>query len=266
MEHSDANPVKHVTAFVASARKKHTYEAVTLFLKHLQSLGEIEYEIVRLSDYRIEFCRGCKVCFAKGEEHCPLKDDRDLLIEKMMVSDGVVFASPNYSFQVAGNMKTFLDRLGFSMHRPRFFGKTFTSIVTQGFGGGGKIVNYLAFAAQALGFTTVKGSCITGLEPMTARERQKMDKTLAAHARRYYASLAKSGYPAPSWLMLIGFRMGRASIRHELDTASRDYTYYAERGWLESDYFYPTRLGPLKAVGAYLFDSLGTRMARARSK
>jgi multimeric flavodoxin WrbA len=30
----------------------------------------------------------------KGEEFCPLKDERDLLIEKMMSSDGVVFACP----------------------------------------------------------------------------------------------------------------------------------------------------------------------------
>ncbi len=33
----------------------------------------------------------------------------------------------------------FLDRLGFVFHRPRFFGKAFTSIVAQGIYGGGKI-------------------------------------------------------------------------------------------------------------------------------
>ena len=32
----------------------------------------------------------------------------------------------------SGMMKVFLDRLGFSMHRPRFFGKAFTSIIAQG--------------------------------------------------------------------------------------------------------------------------------------
>ncbi len=90
-----------------------------------------------------------------------MKDDRDVLIEKIMASDGVVFASPNYSFQVSAIMKAFLDRLGFAFHRPRFFGKTFTSIVTQGIYGGGKIVDYLDFVANGLGFNTVKGSCIT---------------------------------------------------------------------------------------------------------
>jgi len=34
-----------------------------------------------------------------------------------------------------------------------------------------------------------------------------------------------------------------------LDT-SRDYRYYAEKGWLESDFFYPTHLGPMKGQRA----------------
>jgi hypothetical protein len=39
-----------VTAFVGSARKKHTYKAAEQFMYQLQSLGDIEYEIVTLSD------------------------------------------------------------------------------------------------------------------------------------------------------------------------------------------------------------------------
>ena len=115
--------MKKVTAFIGTARKKQTYYAVQRFLSSLQSFGDVEYEIVALTDYRVETCRGCKTCFNKGEEFCPLKDDRDVLIGKMMTSDGVVFATPNYSYQVTAIMKTFLDRLGFVFHRPQFFGK-----------------------------------------------------------------------------------------------------------------------------------------------
>lgn len=170
--------MKRVTAFIGSARKKSTYHAVRQFLDNLQSLGDIEYEIVPLSHYRLGTCKGCKRCFEKGEEFCPLKDDRDVLIAKMMASDGVVFASPNYSFQVSAIMKIFLDRLGFVFHRPRFFGKTFTSIVAQGIYGGDKIVRYLDFVGNGLGFNTVKGSCITALEPMVEKEQRKIDRTL----------------------------------------------------------------------------------------
>ncbi len=163
--------MKKITAFVSSARKKHTQNAVQQFLGNLQSLGDVECEIVALSEYRLETVRGCWLCFDKGEEFCPLKDDRDMLIEKIEASDGVVFASPNYSFQVSAIMKIFLDRLGFIFHRPRFFGKTFTSIVVQGIYGGSKIVKYLDFVGNGLGFNTVKGSCLKSLEPMTEKEQ-----------------------------------------------------------------------------------------------
>ena len=154
-------------------------------------LGDVEYEIVALSDYRLGICRGCKQCFEKGEEFCPLKDDRDALFEKIMASDGVVFASPNYSFQVSGIMKIFLDRIGFVFHRPRFFGKTFTSIVSQSIYGGDKIVKYLDFVGMGLGFNIVKGSCITVLDPMTEKEKQKIDSALAGHSRRFHERLMK---------------------------------------------------------------------------
>ena len=150
--------MKRVTAFVGSARKKYTYDAVRQFLDDLKALGDVECEIVTLSDYRIETCRGCQLCFEKGEEFCPLKDDRDVLFEKVRVSDGVVLASPNYSFQVSAIMKIFLDRFGFAFHRPRYFGKTSTSIVAQGIYGGNKLVRYLDFVGKGLGFNTVKGA------------------------------------------------------------------------------------------------------------
>jgi len=58
-------------------------------------------------------------------------------------------------------------------------------------------------------------------------------------------------YPEPSLFMLMGFRMGRTMVREKTARDSRDYTYYTEHGWLESDYFYPTRLSPLKkALGS----------------
>jgi multimeric flavodoxin WrbA len=256
--------MKRVTAFVGSARKGHTHDAVVQFLSNLQAMGDIEIEIIRLSNYQLQVCRGCRTCIRKGEEYCPLKDDRDVLIKKMMASDGVVFASPNYSFQVSGIMKVFLDRLGFAFHRPRFFGKTFTSIVTQAIYGGNKIVDYLDFVGAGLGFNTVKGSCIMTIDPITEKQRRKIDRVLTAQARRYYARLEKPSYPVPTLLQLMVFRMGRTKVRLELDDSFRDYTYYTDKGWFESDYYYTTRLGtPKKGVGK-LFDSMAARMAKAR--
>lgn len=249
-----------VTAFVGSARKKHTYHAAEQVLQRLQSLGEIEYEIVHLSDYNLKICRGCKLCTDKGEELCPLHDDRDKLFEKMDNSDGVIFASPNYSFNVSGLMKVFFDRFNPYLHRPRFFGKAFTSLVAQGVYGGEKIIKYFNFVGMGLGFNVVKGDCITTLEPMTEKVQQKNDRIIENLSKRFYATLLKKEYPSPSLFKLMIFRMARTSLKLMLDENWRDYTYYQEKGWFQSDYYYPIRLNPFKKGIGNFFDFWFNRM------
>lgn len=139
--------MKKVTAIIGNQQKHATYKAVCEFEARLRTYGEIEFEYIFLKDYRLEFCRGCKVCFSKGEEFCPLKDDRDVLIGKMENSDGVIMATPNYAFHVSASMKNLLDRLAYVFHRPQFFGKTYTAVVNQGIHGGKGIVKYLSSSA-----------------------------------------------------------------------------------------------------------------------
>lgn len=251
-----------VTAFVGSARRKHTYQAAKQFLKKLKSFGDIEAEIVILSEYNLEICRGCKLCLDKGQELCPLQDDRDLLIEKMINSDGVIFASPNYAFQVSGFMKVFLDRLAFFLHRPLFFSKTYTSIVTEGVYGGKKIVKYLDFIGDNLGFNVVKGGCIKTLEPIAKKQQRKNDEIINKLSERFYDQLLKKEYPTPSLLKLMLFRMARSSIKTSLDEEYKDYNYYKEQGWFETNYYYPVQLNPLKKIMGQLFDKLGVYIAK----
>jgi multimeric flavodoxin WrbA len=254
-----------VTAFIGNAQKRHTYMASEQFLKKLQSLGDIEYEIVQLSDYDIGTCKGCRLCIDKGEELCPLKDDRDVLIEKIMQSDGVIFATPNYSFQVSGLMKIFLDRLGFAFHRPRFFGITFTSLVNQGIYGGQKIVNYLNFIGSGLGFNVVKGSCILTIIPITEERQRINDKIIDRQSKRFYSKMVKGKYPTPSLIKLFLFRMARSSMNILLDERNRDYTYYLKNGWFESDYYYPVKLSLPKRLAGNLFDKRVAYIAKTKN-
>jgi multimeric flavodoxin WrbA len=264
--------MKSVTAFVGSARKHGvTHRATRRFLDDLQSFGDVRSELVFLSDHDVGLCRGCKACFIRGEESCPLHDDRDLLIEKMARSDGVVLASPVYSFQVSAHMKAFLDRLGFAFHRPRFHGKAYTSIVVEGLYGGRDVVKYLGFVGGGLGFNVVKGSRIvcrknpdTAHEPMLEAERRKMDDALARQARRFHEQLMAPPFPEPTMLQLFGFRMARTSMRLELAEDRRDYAHYRDRGWFDSDYYYPTRLCPLKRAAGAAFDRIAARSSKAR--
>jgi multimeric flavodoxin WrbA len=255
--------MKRVTAFIGSARKKNTYHAVLQFLNELQTLGEVEYEIVILHDYTLKACRGCEACIWKGEEFCPLKDDRDVLMEKIRGSDGIIFATPTYNGHVSGMMKTFIDRFVFVCHRPRYFGKVCTSIVTYSFARGDKIVEYLDILAQSLGFNVVKGTCVYGIDSRTEKDQQKIDKARARQVRQFHQGLTKPAFPAPSLIMLMVFRTFRSMIRLESDESTSDYRYYAEKGWFESDYYYPTHMGTLKKAAGKLFDSMAVRKSIA---
>ena len=144
--------MKKITAFIGSARKKTTYQAIQEFEKHLKQQEEIDFEYVFLSEYNLKFCQGCCQCFDKGEEFCPLKDDREVLLEKIEHSDGVIFATPSYAFQVSARMKNLLDRFAFMFHRPRFFGKAVTAIVTQAIPVGDNIRKYLENSERTLDF------------------------------------------------------------------------------------------------------------------
>ncbi len=265
--------MKTVTAFVGRARRHGVTERATRrFLDELDALERVTSEVVFLSEHDLGLCRGCKACFIRGEEFCPLHDDRDLLLDKLARSDGVVLASPVYSFQVSAHMKAFLDRLGFAFHRPRFYGKAFTSIVVEGLFGGKDVVRYLDRVGFMLGFNVTRGTRVvcrknpdTSRDPLDAREGRAMEGALAAHARRFHALLSRPAYPAPSLLQLFGFRFARTAIRLEQAPDRPDPTYVREHGWYESDYFYPTRLGPLKRAAGVMFDRLAARSSRPRA-
>lgn len=255
--------MKKVTAFIASPQKRATYGAVREFEEHLRACIELDFEYVFLKDYHLENCTGCCLCFEMGEESCPLSDDRDRLIQKLSDSDGVIFATPNYAFQVSAPMKTLLDRLAFVFHRPRFFGKAFTAVVTYGIFGGDAIVKYLGdTVGKIMGFNVAKGCALKTLAPVTEAAHKKNMHELEKAARRFYRELTRPALPTPSLFGLMLFRFSRTSIKEMLGEAYRDYRYYEEHGWFEDDYYYPVSLGPVKKTAGRIFDLIGGRTAK----
>jgi hypothetical protein len=104
----------------------------------------------------------------------------------------------------------------------------------------------------------------TAHEPMLEEERRKMDEALARQSRRFHELLSSPAFPVPSMFRLMGFRMARTSIKLELGEDRRDHAYYREHGWFDSDYYYPTRLGPLKRAAGAAFDRIAARSSRPR--
>jgi multimeric flavodoxin WrbA len=75
----------------------------------MKFFGEVEFEYLFIKDANLESCRGCFTCIAKGELFCPIKDDRAKIEEKMLNSDGVIFASPGYVMNISPSWQPFAE-------------------------------------------------------------------------------------------------------------------------------------------------------------
>lgn len=77
------------------------------FARGAQEAGH-EVKKVCLNDKNVGFCRGCLVC--QRSMKCVLNDDANAVVEQMVRSEVLVFATPVYFYGMSGQMKTLLDR------------------------------------------------------------------------------------------------------------------------------------------------------------
>lgn len=68
-----------------------------------------DVEKIRLCEYIVNECLGCGLCYAFNKD-CPQKDDAAAILEKMVMADVIVLASPVYFYNINGRLKTLIDR------------------------------------------------------------------------------------------------------------------------------------------------------------
>ncbi|HID93221.1 MAG TPA: flavodoxin family protein, partial [bacterium (Candidatus Stahlbacteria)] len=101
-----------VLGIVGSPRKGgNTDTLVREVLKGANSKGA-ETEKVYLGDLNIRPCDACGLCSENGK--CVVKDDFQLIFQKIKESDGVVLGSPIYCSTVTAQTKALIDRIDFS--------------------------------------------------------------------------------------------------------------------------------------------------------
>ena len=77
------------------------------FIRGAQDAGNT-VEKIALRDKAMGFCKGCLSCVRT--QRCVIADDANAIVEKMLHSDVIVFATPIYYYEMSGQMKTMLDR------------------------------------------------------------------------------------------------------------------------------------------------------------
>lgn len=256
--------MKKIVAILGSPRKQETAKILSWVEDYFKTKNDVEFSTIFLPDQEIKMCKGCFACLSKGEEFCPLSHDQAISIfQHMLDADGVIFATPVYSLQVTAYMKNLLDRLAFVFHRPSMFHKTFMGIVTQGVYGEKKTLSYLNEVARFWGFRVNKGlTFTTPPNSLTKEDYEKMKTKTQNVSERFYLNILSDKMPVPTAFELFLFRMNR-SIKPSIQQESpRDYEYFKQKGWLESDYFYPTSLSPFKILIGWLVDRFGAKIGK----
>ena len=88
-------------------RKGSTNILVENFLKGAEEAGH-SCEVIEVCHRNIHPCTGCVACGYEGP--CVQKDDVEIIRQKLLASDMVVFATPLYYYGMTAQLKTVVDR------------------------------------------------------------------------------------------------------------------------------------------------------------
>jgi multimeric flavodoxin WrbA len=222
--------IMKILVIIGSLRKKNTYDTVKKIEEYHKNYSDFKYEYLFLKDINFKLCKGCFVCISDGEEKCPLKDDRDLIINKIENSDGIILASPNYVMNVCWLMKNYIDRFAYTMHRPKYFNQYFMILITSGGYMGTKQ------ASNALSLMSSGGKIISKLSiynspGMNKNKKEKQEKKIKREAKRFYKLLSNKKKHRPSFGFLVWFSVFNAYSIENKKYFPADYEFFKNKNY-----------------------------------
>jgi len=227
-------------AICGSPRKGNTYSALNSII---DNYPDIDFKLLQLSDMDFQLCKGCYACIKLGEDKCPIKDDRDLIIKEMLGADGIILASPVYSHMISAIMKNFFERLGFFAHRPLFFDKYAMSLATCSGYGADEALKYMDKMLSVFGFTLASPLELQ-IRPGNMPENKKIEnhKNSIEACNRLISKIKKGERANPTISMMVPFSIFKYVSEIDKKTMKADYEYYKDK----SDYYYDAKIPFLK--------------------
>lgn len=250
-----------VLVLMGSPRKGDGYNICKLIEDEMDNGTGFEFEYVYLKDLNVEDCRGCDLCFQKGEGYCPIQDDIYNLKQKIIEADGIIFTSPVYAYQVTGSFKRVVDRLSYLFHRPEIVGKPAITLVTTGGGGHKQVTKYLKMIACGWGCNLV--GTIEVISPMFFDKKanysiysrnyyNKVYRKISNVIREFSNVVKSKELPVPGFYEIYMFN----GLRSKTYTSRVDYKYWEKKGWLDSLYYYDTDISPIKKLFGYTMNRI----------
>jgi len=225
-----------IIAICGSPRKGNSFKALENIR---ESFPETDIEILHLNDMNFNLCKGCYGCVLRGEEKCPIKDDKELILKKMIEADGIIFASPVYCHMVSALTKNFFDRFGYLAHRPQFFDKYALSMVSYSGYGAEHALSYMDKMLTVFGFNLAPSLEIQVLPGKIPESTKTKNREKSIQAVNILINKIKKGEKdKPSLGMLIPFNIFKAVSKLDKEHMPADYNYYKDKG----DYYYDTKI------------------------
>ena len=236
--------MKKILLINASNRKKNTYNLLSQTSELLKTQG-FETEIISLKDYSLDFCKGCEICVLKDK--CYVKDEADIIMDKIIICDGLVIGTPVYLNNMTGILKTFIDRTCKWFHRTEVAQKPTILIAnTQGSG----IKSTLASIEESL---TQWGVALCG---KIGRNGRDFNIPISNKDIEKFVKLVNSngaGY-SPSFKEISMFNVQKALATNVFPL---DKEYWTEKQWMDLDYFPDSKANVVKkAYGRMIYKIL----------
>lgn len=197
-----------IIAIMGSPKGKGSgYRIVKIIEDKMKAMGDVEFEYLFLKDANLMPCTGCYICMAKGEDKCPLDDDRAAIEQKLLAADGFILSSPVYVANVSSLMKNFIDGFAYLNHRPLFHSQKMLTVVNMagtdkkvalsalkialGYARGARIVHELAIAAPPW--------------LQTERAVAEKERAIGSAAKKFYRACLNTSLPSPTFNSYMDF-------------------------------------------------------------
>lgn len=217
--------------------KGSTYNITRLFLDNISDESTEITEFYMPKDAP-PFCIGCFNCFMKGEEHCPHAYIVQPIVKAIEEADLIILESPCYVSGMTGQLKTFLDHMGYRWmpHRPhpKMFGKVGLVISTAAGAGTKKVTKALKDNLFYWGVPKIysygKNVGASSWETVKLEKKLKIEKEVIQIATQISRQVGKIKPGIKTKVMFQIMRMSQKANNWN----HTDKEYWLRNGWLDT--------------------------------
>lgn len=259
-------PLK-ILALIGSPRNEEswTWKIIRQIEACMQDIQPVEFEYVFIQRTGVPFCDGCLSCVNVGESACPSFSTIGPIAAKMDAADGLVLGAPVHTFAVTGLMKNFVEYFMYKRNRPSFFGKKAIVTTTASGGGHSQVLDFLEGTATAWGCDVVTRLGISSAQLRKPAYVEKVDAVTREIASLFVGAINAGELGSPKFAALMNFRAMQNMTRNQENSVN--CRYWAERNWLDAEYYTPVRIRPWRRLMAgYIARKMRSSMRKGNVK